>query len=342
MINNDKGGKKTNLYICHTAYHLLITLIKVLNSQERNELMLCQTCLLDDETVRKVQESNLFQRVILYENIDTYTSELDLRTNIFTRSRILKQRVKCRFNTDSLKNKEIFIFNDVTFVGKTLNIFRIKYNLIEDGLDCFKNTIFLNCVDKKNNFRETIKLILGISIRNYGRSFYTKTIEVNDGNGILLNKPRKIRIVPRNELFGNLSEFQRDSIVNIFFEKSDLEYLHSLNLEDSCMLITQPLSEDELISEEEKVKLYKYLIETYGTSRIYIKVHPRDLTDYQEKFPECEILKLKKCPLEVFSFVEGFHFKKVITAFSTAVQSISYCDEKIIMGQEWVQKFCKG
>lgn len=332
----------TNLYICHTAYHLLIALIKAMNNEDRNELILCQACNLDEKMIKRVKDSRVFHEVLVYKNMDDYSPELDLRTNIFTRSKILKQRVKKRFDINYLKNKELFIFNDITFFGKTFNIFRMKYNLIEDGLDCFKNTVFLNYVDKKNSFREAIKLVLGISIRNYGRSFYTKTIEVNDGNGIYLKKTKKIRVVPRKEMFEQMTDMQKKQIVNIFLDKNEVEYLHSLRLEDASLLITQPLSEDGIVEEDRKIKIYEYLIRHYGTSRIYIKTHPREKTDYYGIFPGCEILQLKKCPLEVFAFVEGFHFKKVITAFSTAIHSIEFCDEKVLMGQEWVKQFCEN
>ena len=98
--------------------------------------------------------------------------------------------------------------------------------------------------------------------------------------------------------------------------------LAKFNLTDSIIkefqnidsiLLTQPLSEDKALSEEEKVKLYSGIIKN---AKIAIKPHPRELTNYKKIFPNAIVLK-PYLPIELITLI-GVKFSDVYTVFSTA------------------------
>jgi len=56
----------------------------------------------------------------------------------------------------------------------------------------------------------------------------------------------------------------------------DIKKFQILKEDDrKILLLTQPLSEDKIITEEEKIKIYREIIEKQNGRKIYIKAHPR-------------------------------------------------------------------
>lgn len=118
-------------------------------------------------------------------------------------------------------------------------------------------------------------------------------------------------------LWQNCSVEKRKSILNNFnIEEGDIEILKSY----SKILFTQPLSEDRLMSEEEKINIYNDIISQAGS--VLIKTHPREKTDYKKLYPKCMVFN-KTVPFELFNML-GIHFDDVYTVFSTAALTLPY------------------
>ena len=82
------------------------------------------------------------------------------------------------------------------------------------------------------------------------------------------------------------------------------------------ILFTQPLSEEKVISEKEKVELYIKIISKYKEEEIIIKPHPREKTEYSKYFRAAIIIE-EKFPAELLYLI-GVELDKVVTIFSTA------------------------
>lgn len=128
----------------------------------------------------------------------------------------------------------------------------------------------------------------------------------------------KTEIVDLKEKWENLTKERQEQILNIFnIDKNELEMLS----QDSkkILLLTQPLSEDSFVSEDEKIKMYKDILMERGIKKIYIKGHPREVTDYSKAFGnDIEVINISKdFPVELLPLL-GLEFKKTITIFSTA------------------------
>ncbi|MEG2256476.1 MAG: glycosyltransferase family 52, partial [Cetobacterium sp.] len=82
------------------------------------------------------------------------------------------------------------------------------------------------------------------------------------------------------------------------------------------ILFTQPLSEDNIITEEEKIEIYLKIIKKYPKDRLIIKTHPREKTNYKNIFKEYLVLD-NPFPFEILNILD-VKFNKAITLFSTA------------------------
>lgn len=123
----------------------------------------------------------------------------------------------------------------------------------------------------------------------------------------------KAEVINLKNLWDNKIEEEQKLILDVFnFNEEILKKV----TEDTIMLITQPVSEDGIISEEEKIEIYSKIIDRYKNQSIVIKPHPREKTDYSKYFLNCYVMK-ERYPIEILELV-GIKIKKVVTLFSTA------------------------
>lgn len=325
-----------NLYICHTYYHVLISIIKQFKSNICSDIMLStdfsNNFLANDNLlIDKLRKSGIFRNIIIFD----YSKEEvinDRYLNVLNRI-YLGNKIKREKTYDLFKYKNIYIFCDHTLIGYMLNKQKIRYNLLEDGMDCFQckyKEIYI-----KSFFRKIYRKIRRIlKMYDRGESPYIKTIEVNNKNNLLVNH-RNIIECPKKDLFSSLSSKEKEEILKVFLNQAD----DLLMLSNSILILTQPLFEDKKCStEEEKIKIYKEVIKEYASNEnVIIKIHPREVTDYAKYFQDYRKVKIikEKFPVEVLNFM-NIKFKKVITIFSTSINVIENSDEKIELGYEYI------
>lgn len=123
-------------------------------------------------------------------------------------------------------------------------------------------------------------------------------------------------------LWTGLSEEHKNKIADIFnMSAKDLSTAASR----SVVLITQPLSEDNMMSESDKVELYNRIVDNYGAQNVVIKPHPREKTNWAEIFPDMPIIP-RQIPVELLTKLVSLN--RVATFFSTAAFG-SVSDDKI-------------
>ncbi|MBO7483931.1 MAG: hypothetical protein J6T55_02270 [Alphaproteobacteria bacterium] len=82
------------------------------------------------------------------------------------------------------------------------------------------------------------------------------------------------------------------------------------------LLVTQPLSEDNIVSEADKIDVYRSIISQYNTDDIVIKPHPRENTNWRNIFPDIPVIP-QLAPAELLGLLVP-HLERVATFFSTA------------------------
>lgn len=180
------------------------------------------------------------------------------------------------------------------------------YLLIEDGLKNYQPL----------NNKIELKKIFFLESPFYKQMGYFNKVKKIYLTG-LLNYPRELekKIVTINlkKLWNNKSESEKKRILELF--EININALRKMK-DKKYILFTQPLSEDNILSEEEKIAIYKKIIYKYLEKNIIIKPHPREITDYKKFFPRTEVI-IENYPSE-FLVLYDIKFEKIITLFSTA------------------------
>lgn len=188
------------------------------------------------------------------------------------------------------------------------------YIILEDGL--------INYQKKRDkSVADRIKLLFKLRNPFYEEYGYSKNVKKIYLTG-LAEIPKaikdKVEIINLEELWSKKSEEEKKQINEIF--GVNIESLQKIE-DRKIILFTQPLSEDGIISEEEKIEIYSKILEKYQQKDIIIKSHPREKTNYSDYFPECYVMK-EKYPVELM-ILNGLKVDRAITLFSTAVFSLN-------------------
>lgn len=200
------------------------------------------------------------------------------------------------------KNKRFYIHDGTEFSQYFLNNFDSNFIVIEDGTTNYSIKDlekFQERIKRKVNFSKKIKRNFVYGIKKIypplGVSEKVKKIILTGILPIPEVIKSKVEIIDIEEKWNSLIKEKQREILSIFnIEIEELEVLkNSIN---KVLLLTQPLSEDGIMSEEEKISIYKNILQERN-----IKVH---------------IIK-KDFPVEIL-FLLNVNFSKVITLFSTA------------------------
>ncbi len=185
-----------------------------------------------------------------------------------------------------------------------------KLSVLEDGLASYVVALH----NRKLSFLKSI--IGGPFMRQYcsGLSPYVERIFLTGLSPVPEVLKPKVEIISLNYLWDNSSVNKKNIIESKFNLNSVI--INKFREIDS-ILLTQPLSEDNAFSEEEKIQLFRNII---GDKFIAIKPHPRERTDYKNHFVNTVVLE-PYLPIELLSLI-GIRFSQVYTVFSTAALAL--------------------
>ena len=306
-----------------TKYSLFLSLIKL--NHRKEELIY----FLEEETVNNLNLNKL--NVVVLKNFK--------RGNY-----LINKYKKWNFNNKLLKKlnkvEKVYLQDHIPYSQFFLNNFKKEIFLLEDGIMNYNYKILEEEYKRKikklriNNFIK--KFIIEKRTKDYKRFGLSDKIKKIYLTGILpipnLIKD-KVEIININEIWSNLSQEAKKEILEVFYV--DIEKFQIFDEEDEkILLLTQPLSEDEIITEEEKIKIYREIIEKQNGRKIYIKAHPREKTNYGDIFKELNIKIIENgFPIELLLLL-NINFSKVITLFSTGALNFKGKSEVEFIGTE--------
>jgi hypothetical protein len=333
---------KNRAYICHTYYHLFVSIIKELNENQDTS---CKSTLIlsnmsgDFRNLEmKIRNSKIFTNVLIMdEKHPSYLKKFNRKlgkgnwiTKLITRinywKHIAKEEIKY-INIDFLQYDKIYVFCDGDPIGMYLNYHKIYYISVEDGL----NSIKYNLAKKENAKFFILKLILsklGIIFIKDGYSKYSLAIEVNDKKNISKFMRRVIE-VPRVNLTKNLTNEQKKIVYDIFLE----ENIKIKNTSKTILVLTQNILERHV-----RLKMYTDIVKLYCEGKdVYIKPHPFDNVDYSS-INGCTILN-RFFPIEIFNFRNDIKFDEVLSVYSASVEGIIFANKKIALGVDFLNNY---
>lgn len=321
------------VYICHTIYHIYITLIKQLDKNEKIDFILSTTIPEFFELSERLKKLEIVDQIMIINEAALPLPIINsLKSRIFYVHNI-RQEMNKYINYEFNSKLQLFIYNDNTKLGTYLIASKINYHLIEDGLN---SLIDINQVADLNYSLKTILLSkFNMTILPYGFSKYAKTVEVNKIEGVKIPY-KKLVEVNREKLINSLSSNSKKNIYTFFY--GDL--IKSIDNLKNVLILTQPLFKDQLLlSEVQQISLYREIVEDYSDKgyEIYIKPHPRDETDYTLIISRNKVIN-KNVPIEVMNFNPNFSINTVISVTSTAIDGIKFAKNKIKLGYDYLNE----
>ena len=131
----------------------------------------------------------------------------------------------------------------------------------------------------------------------------------------------KVELIDLEECWKNCNQ----QLINNIFSFTHVDY------SGHYILLTQPLSEDGICSEHEKLLIYQKIIAQNG-SNVIIKPHPREKTNYIKLYPGI-IIAPHKFPFEL-ALLNNSNVLQVITITSTAAYGCIGLCKVVILGTE--------
>lgn len=332
--------KSNKIYICHTFYHTLVSLVKEIKENGGADIVLCDTIPELESLRENIVKSGIFNNVFVYSErkcIEKSNNRkiLDRISNIFFNYE-KKKIYSPSFELNNLTYQEVNIFNDYSYLGIYLRASKIYYNILEDAKDSYKVLDHYMKIDYHKTIKGKIFGFLYETRYCHGKSKYTRIVEVNDDQNIKV-PIEKIRVKDKKKMFNSLTKEQKLTIYRIFTRNKKVRVTKSKN---SILILTQPLFEDSTVkSEEVQQRVYQDIIEAYCQGfDIFIKPHPRDNFNYKEAFNNITLMD-KNMPTEILNFNPEIKFQKAITVTSSSINAIDFIEDKLYLGFDWLKKY---
>jgi hypothetical protein len=334
---SDQSEKKNQVYVCLSIFNLYLSILASIANKPKNVKSYLVYYNLDSAfspLISQLKQCEYFDEMIGIPDIRHVKSRSILgrvKNLLFFPSIVNTHFEKlCDLKNlqNTIANSEINVFATTTLFLKYIfiNFPHNHYRILEDGLITYRKV--------HNPISRIIQLIHGVPYRSSDSIF--KEIWVSHPQNLPLNAQKKAKKVILEDYIKPLSPLQKTNVVDFFLK--DLQINNSK--ENKILVITQPLSEDGYISEAYKISLYKKIVDQYSrqNSKIYLKKHPREKTNYENEIPSLDGLIPGNFPLEILNLNPFIKFKTGITIFSSALENCNFIEEKIYLGEEWDPK----
>lgn len=315
-----------NLYICHTAYQVLVEMVRAMEDTVAPDLILSSVIPNTEELAGRLSATGLFRCVRVFDE-NACGSAIQpgfLRT-------LLLQRIMGRrnvekyygFSIDPKAYAVIYIHNDWSVLGRYLQDLKAPYVLCEDTMasTCRPSHPIIDEQRAQPHFR--LRQKLGYGYLYWGDYKRVSAVETECAAKTNLF-PQKLREDSKTDRFHRLTEAQKGLIRQVFLTQPLPE-----KAEGAVLFLPRDFVPDGLLDGETQKKMFVAVVKAHCTGGpLFIKTHPRDAFDYSRLFPEAVILE-RTMPSEVLNFALPFRFKKAVTVESTVLKALEVADEKL-------------
>jgi len=346
------------LYVCEWPYNLFRALIKAINSENEQDILITEyiegmSCICEE-----LKKSKLFGNVYFFDGckykiyrrnvkginkfkVENITDIKDHSINLFymviaffnyLKTQRTAKKITLPEGLDIEKYDEIHI----TDCTSTINFFlyhRKQKNIIyvEHG----KNALAGKYLKILNVLRYLAKLRIIHGIRGSNR--YIKAIEVSENKNLISDtKGKEIRELSIDKLVGDLSSEQGEFIYQIYAKAYNFNFDESLIVD---MFLTTAI--DGETRDAVHLAVCENVMAEYMSDAdiIVIKPHPVDKTDYTPL-----IGKDKRCVIippcvsaEVFTLSTSLKVRKLINIDSSAAGYLQTIEENITLGYKYLK-----
>lgn len=341
---------KGYIYVCHTYYHVYISILKELarpKEEQGNASVVLSTMSTDFENLsERLKEAGFFKEVLVFEEkahtefpeLEKYhhpskTFVMGLINRIIYTKKYAKLQ-KPNIPTNFKEYEQIYVFCDSDPIGYYLNYMHIPYHAVEDGLNTIRSSDLARA-DNTPHFNIKAffsKKLNWIFIQNgYGK--YCIDMEVNDISVLKYPCPYYVE-VSREGLTKRLTADEKEMLIRIFVCDAD-KLRAALQTRDckTAVVLTEPLCTLDV-----RKQIFQDMIVTYSNEYLVIlKQHPRDYMDYEKEFPDT-ILIDRTVPMEILNFFGDCKFDLVVSVF-TELDNVYFASQRLRLGRDFMDKY---
>ena len=308
-----------NIYIIYNYWELLLSLIILEQSKSKDNILIISGNEIDNEILIKLEK---------YYKFIKFNFKSNKFIKLFTFYYKINYFLPKKLNSILIHSKRIISFSDQDVVTRYFIKNKKNIDLYEHGA--------VNYQENFDDLTQKIKSKIFGMEKPYGRNKYIKNIYLRGTGKIPKDIEDKVILIDIEYLWSLLKKESENRIFEIFgLDSEEIKKVRSKEI----ILFTQPFSEDNVLSEKEKIELYKHIIENYHIEKLLIKSHPREKTNYKKEFPKITVID-QKIPSELLLFTKA-NFSKVATVFSTSISIFLKKSEVDFYGTEVHPKLFK-
>ena len=319
---------KPNLYICHTAYQVLVDLLRAGRAEGKPHTMVLSAAVADAEALAARLDKTGVVRTVLVDETrwpGTVTGPLAA-----WRCRRAFEKL-CGWKLDRTRYENIYIHNDWSVLGRYLQDCRAGYILCEDTFGSTLGPDQHLVTDQRAAPDFARKQRSGKGYLYWGDSPWCKAVESEDAARCSLFGPDKMVTDSKGALLESLTGDEKAMVRSVFLTRPLPE-----QAEGATLLLPRSFVADGLMTQDRQDAMFQAVAARYAAGPLFIKTHPRDTTDYQALFPDAVILE-RTMPSEVLNFCLPFTFRRAVTVQSFVLRGFTAAEEKILLTLEEAQ-----
>lgn len=332
------GYCMNQVYVCGTYFHIYISILKVIYSADKlsKKLIVINDRTPDVERIFKpLEDSGYFNFVVHvpFVKISNKIKKSKFLSRVINRNKNVMEFVETNSEIQKydafIKNAEINLFSNLG-LSPAYFILRYKDNFIrmlEDGEG--------NYISRIGHFQAFKRKYILNTVVGEGLDKEIREIEVQFPEKLSKRLAKKGKKLELKKMEQELRAEDLEKIIDIFMGGHDI----CVEGKKKLLLITQPLSEDGHMTEVQKLKLYNDILKPYADAySVFVKGHPRELTDYRGKLNYAFTSIPQGFPLEMFDLLKGIHFEVGVTVSSSSLSNIKCVDKKILLGRTYFKQ----
>lgn len=319
---------KPNLYICHTAYQVLVDLLRAGRAEGKPHTMVLSAAVADaDALAARLDQTGVVRTVLVDETRwpGTVTGPLAA-----WRCRRAFEKL-CGWKLDRDRYENIYIHNDWSVLGRYLQDCRAGYILCEDTFGSTLGPDQHLVTDQRATPDFAQKQRSGKGYLYWGDSPWCKAVESENAARCSLFGPDKMVTDSKGALLESLTDDEKAMVRSVFLTRPLPE-----QAEGATLLLPRSFVADGLMTQDRQDAMFQAVAARYAVGPLFIKTHPRDTTDYQALFPDAVILE-RTMPSEVLNFCLPFTFRRAVTVQSFVLRGFTAAEEKILLTLEEAQ-----
>ena len=319
---------KPNLYICHTAYQVLVDLLRAGRAEGKPHTMVLSAAVADAEALAARLDKTGVVRTVLVDETrwpGTVTGPLAA-----WRCRRAFEKL-CGWKRDRARYENIYIHNDWSVLGRYLQDCHAGYILCEDTFGSTLGPDQHLVTDQRAAPDFARKQKTGQGYLYWGDSPWCKVVESEDAARCTLFGPDKMVTDSKGALLESLTDDEKAMVRSVFLTRPLPE-----QAEGATLLLPRSFVADGLMPQDRQDAMFQAVAARYAVGPLFIKTHPRDTTDYQALFPDAVILE-RTMPSEVLNFCLPFTFRRAVTVQSFVLRGFTAAEEKILLTLEEAQ-----